>query len=404
MFKITKPKNKLEKVKSSNKFFYSLFAIFIGMLIGIILLTITGQPVLEYIEQLFYRSFGSLSGIGDFIGNLSWILPLGLAMVVSFRVGMFNIGSAGQMLFSGFISYIIAILIGNTLGTFGIVITFFVAIFSGLLVALFIGWLKTKFGINEVISSIMLNWVIFYFVAWGTTNIDFINSGVETLPFHPSFSLGSSMLTDIFGGSTKINWGIIVSIPLVVIIWFIYKFTKFGFKQDILGSNQSVADYIGFSKNKEFLKAMALSGALAGIAAWIYFFGIQNLFPQQRGEINPNLFQGIAVALIGFNTPIGALFSSMFISIFMTSGKYVDSLVSGIPFSFLILATIIIVLAVMQLFIIYRPQDLWFIEDNEELRLKKEKKEREKRRKNQKEEHNILKKQKKELLLKEGEK
>ena len=88
---------KEDKIKTSNKFLYSCGAVFVGLLFGILLLIITGNSVGDYFSNLFNGTFGSLDRFGDFIGTLAWVIPIGLSMVVSFKAGVFNIGSAGQM-------------------------------------------------------------------------------------------------------------------------------------------------------------------------------------------------------------------------------------------------------------------------------------------------------------------
>ncbi len=371
MSKVNNVFEKNNKLKDANKFLFSLVAIIIGIIIGIFLLTITGNSPIDYFTYLFKSSFGSLSSFGNFLGNLAWIIPIGLSMVISFRVGVFNIGSAGQMLFAGFMAYLTAMALGEGFGLFGIIIIAFVAMFCGAFIAWIIGILKTKFRINEVISSIMINWIVFYFVVWGTTSFGGIIEGTGVASYPNEYSLRMEWLTNLFDGSTKINIGIFIAIPLIFIVWFVYKYTKFGYKQDLVGKNPKIAEYLSFSKNREFLKAMLLSGLFAGIAAWIYYFGLQNSFPRQSGEINPDLYQGITIALIGFNSSIGVAFSSLFVSIFMTSGNLADSTVNGLPATSLILASIIIVLAVVQLFIIFKPQENWFKEDEEEIRRKR---------------------------------
>ncbi|BDU67380.1 MAG: sugar ABC transporter permease [Candidatus Tyloplasma litorale] len=356
----SKEKVKNNKLNKSNKALYSIFAIIIGILIGIILLMITGNSFSQYFSELFNNSLGSLSAFGDTLGSLAWIIPLGLCMVVSFRIGVFNIGSAGQMLFSGFIAYLFALEIGDTFGAYGIIFIAMTAIVAGALVAWFIGILKTKLGVNEVISSILINWIVFLFIVWSQTNINSMIDGTGFTHYDTSLSLRTNWLSSAFNDSIYVNAGIFVSIPLLIIFGIIYSKTKFGFKQDVIGNNANVANYIGINKKRQYLKAMILSGALAGVAGWIYIFGTQDSFPKQTGEISGDMYQGITIALIGFNTYTGTLFASFFVSIFMTGGGFADSSVSGLPMTDIILATIILIMAITHFFIIYRPQDKWF--------------------------------------------
>ena len=121
-------------------------------------------------------------------------------------------------------------------------------------------------------------------------------------------------------------------------------------------------------ENSQFSATMILSGALAGFAAWIYYFGGTDSYLnlKQSSQIDGALYQGITVALIGFNTFLGSIGASIFVSFFLTGGDLADSVVNTLPVTDLILATIIVLLAFVQFFIIYRPQDNWFKVDEEE--------------------------------------
>ncbi len=338
-------KNKNEGQISKNKIQIqeSLKAIGSAFLIGLLLIIITGQSseILIFIKSIFTLSFGDLKSFANFLGKLAYMIPLGLSLAVSFRMKIFNIGSAGQAIGGGLAAYIFASNVN--VGDFGFLITILIGVIVGSLLAQLIALLKNYFKIHEVISSIMLNWIIFYILKY------FAVGAGESIILLEGNDLRMDWLSNLFGTSTsfsQINIGIIISIPLIFIFAWLYKNTLWGYKQDLIGNNKNIGDYIGINKKAEITKTMAISGALAGFAGVVYYTGYNVNLPQNSIQDIPAWgFEGITIALIGFNSPIGILFSSILIGLLTFSSDDLDILIGDLNIIDIMIGIMILFLA-----------------------------------------------------------
>ncbi len=340
----------------TNKFFLSIVAIVLGLLTGLLIASFQGFSAVEMMTKWVNTNFGSVVGVGDLLGVMSWVVILGLSLLVSFRAGIFNIGAAGQALAAG----VVSLWIGTTVNAAGVgpFIVILASVATGGAIAYLIGILKTKFKIHEVISSIMINWIIFYI--WQYTSFD-------PATILPGNSLQVSWLTNLFNGSTKISIGIffLLAIPL---LWFVYKYTVFGYKQDILGSNPSAAEYIGMKKDKEMHKTFIISGALAGLSGAFIFIG-QSQPPNVDTaiELPGLLFEGITVSLLAAYNPLAVLFTSFFIGSFINAGDSMASVTGQVPYSTIIMASSIFWIAIFNIFNyvdIKGKIEAWYNKDN----------------------------------------
>jgi ABC-type uncharacterized transport system permease subunit len=332
---------------------YSLLAILLSFLIGIFLMIVAGQShqIAHFFSYMFVMNFGSLPGFANFLGNLGWMIIIGLSLGVAFKSGQFNIGATGQMIFGGALGFIFA---SNVhIGRGGFIFTILISMTAGASVAFLIAFLKTKFNINIVVSSIMFNWIIFYLFKY-LCGTDLSSQGIDF-----NNSLRFDGLTNLFNlsiDSSVLNIGFIIALLLVPLFIFLYKKTTWGYKQSILGKNPSVANYISLNKNWEIIKTFIISGALAGLAGSIYYCGILDRLPSNETllDIPSQGFSGITIALIGFNSPFGILLASILLTLLNT--PYIDGIVGSINISQIISASIIIMLSTVQYFIIYRDK------------------------------------------------
>ncbi len=353
-------KNNKREFKINSKFVISMFSILIGILIGMALMAIVGYNPVYLFESLIQGNFGNLQAFGNLLATTTWLAFLGLSMVVSFRANIFNIGISAQMVGGGLAGYLFAALVDspNKLGMIGSIL---IPVAVGTLIALFIAFLKNKFKVNEVVSSIMINWSIYWVYRYFKNPINapyLFDGGSTTINVAYENSLKMDWLTNLFDGSF-INITIFILILVVPIIWFLYNKTIFGVKQDILGNNANVANYVGINKKAEVYKAMALSGALAGMAGASFYLGANDSLTYVSSDLAPEAFNGITIALIGFNSPIGAMFGAIFVGMFENSKTYL-SVFATREIASLITAVIIWILAFSNYFILQKPQEKFF--------------------------------------------
>jgi len=256
-----------------------------------------------------------------FLGIMAPMLFASLGFIISHKAGLFNIGISGEMLISGFIA---TLLVGySDLGPWlAKPLVLLIGMVVGGIVGAITGFLKYKFNIHEVITSIMFNYIINYVTGF------FINS-YYTNPFTRS-SMPASAASRLTITGLKLN-GINISIPLSIFIAiavaflvnFLLERTVVGLEIKATGLNQDCARYAGINVSKNIIKAMTLSGVLAGLAGVSYYLGYYNtIVPKKLPDIG---YDSIAVSILGNSSPLGAIFASALVTIFQNGSTYVSS-------------------------------------------------------------------------------
>jgi general nucleoside transport system permease protein len=311
-----------------NKAFIPVLAVLLGFVGGAIVMLITGQNPIEAYMALLKGAgfFGDLKRFGDTLLNTTTLILTGLSIAFAFRTGMFNIGAPGQMLMGGFI----AVLIGAkwTLPFYiHVPLAVIGAALSGAAWAFLPGVLKAKFRIHEVVSTIMMNyislWSVYYFVPVlipGSFN-------TESRPINVSASLRIEWLTNLFRGS-YVNSGLFIAIASVLIIWWILEKTTFGYELKAVGFNIFASRYAGMKVNRNMTLSMMISGALAGLAGATYYIGYADNI--KIGMLPSQGYDGIAVALLGLNNPLGVALSA-FLFGFMNAGRLFMQSATEVP-------------------------------------------------------------------------
>lgn len=309
-----------------------VFAILLSLIAGGIIIAAMGKnPFAAYLNLLQGSGFvpkpsyaGHKSMFTDFTNYLSFLTPMifaALAVAVALRAGLFNIGVSGQMLAAGFTATIV---IGYS-GLSGVIakpLVILIGIAAGALVGACIGFLKYRFNINEVVSSIMLNYIIQYIVSF------FINTYFVDPVSRQSKLIGQSArltLVDTVVGDLKMDLplGIILALITVFAVRFFLEKTKTGYEIKAVGYSRSSARYAGIHVGRTMILAMTISGALGGLAGVTYYLGYVGSI-QPRTLVSTG-FDAIAVSLLGNNHPIGIIFSSMLITVIGKGSTYMSS-------------------------------------------------------------------------------
>lgn len=309
-----------------------VISVLIGLIVGGIIIAILGKNPLQAFYNLLQgcglapkASYAGRKGmITDFTSFLDAWTPMifaALAVAVAFRAGLFNIGVSGQMLAAGFIS---TVTIGYSTLSAPIAkpLVILVGIAAGALVGGLIGYLKHKFNINEVVSSIMLNYIIQYIFSF------FINTYyVDPVSRQSKSVSAASRLTfkDVPVGDYKMDipLGIVLAVFTAILIGFLLKRTVLGFEMKAVGFSQTAAKYAGIHVGRNIVTAMTISGALAGLAGVTYYLGY--FASIQPKVLSSTGFDAIAVSLLGNSQPIGILFSSFLIAILDKGSTYMSS-------------------------------------------------------------------------------
>lgn len=264
---------------------------------------------------------GMLTDFFSFLNILAPMLLASLGFIVSYKAGLFNIGISGQMLLSGFLATAIVGYSGLS-AYLAKPLVIVVGIVVGALLGAFIGFLKYKFNIHEVVSTIMLNYIISYLTGF------FINgyyANPLTRAMNPCTDEARLTWTNvqIAGVRCNIPLGMVLALLAVFVVKFIFDKTVFGFELKAVGSNANCAKYAGMKVGNRIVMSLMISGALAGLAGVTYYCGYFNtIVPKTLSSLG---YDGISVALLGNSSPLGAIFASILVTVFQNGSSYMSS-------------------------------------------------------------------------------
>ena len=347
---------KMEKKESVQAVSSSLLSIILGLFIGCVILLIlvfipSGTMKLSLknafdgmqliIAGIFNtgRSSGQLIfefnpvNFGNMLFRATPLILTGLSVAVAFKTGLFNIGAPGQYLMGTAATLIIALSIpSDVVPPFIIWILAFVGgIIAGALWGSVPGLFKSFLNVNEVITCIMMNWIAANVVTMlfdkttGPFRYLLDPSGTKNLAFvfkttHNNVATSKMGLDLIFKGS-QVNGGIIIAILIAVVVYVIINKTTFGYKLRACGSNKNAAKYAGINEKSSTIISMAIAGGLAAAGASLYYLSGNTEFGWETYQTLPAVgFNGIPVALLACNNPLGVIFSASFISLLDVNG------------------------------------------------------------------------------------
>ena len=347
---MTKKKDFLDVV-SENRFIHILLSILLGFLVGALFLAVMGLSVGEAYGRLI-TSVTSLKGFSYVIVYSIPYIVVGLSVAFSFKTGVFNIGAEGQFVVGSMAAAVVGILAGYLPKVLLIPLCFLAAMAAGACWGVIVGFLKTKWGINEVLSMIMFNWIAFYlsnFIAGiPAIHSDGTAEATKNISANASTLLSKDFINSL-GLAPTANWGILVAIVMTVLVWFIIEKTTLGYELKAVGSNKFAAEYGGISVNRSILTALAISGALAGLGGALQLMGMGNrisVFSSQEGFG----FAGIVVALIGCSNPFGVLIAGLFYGALMYGGSKLNLVGAPTQLINVIVGTVVFFIAISIIF------------------------------------------------------
>jgi general nucleoside transport system permease protein len=314
--------------RKSGPFLIAFSAVFLGLLAGGILMAAIGENPFEAYMYMFKGSLMNMERIGNSLATSMTLLFTGLAFAFAYKTGLFNIGCSGQMLMGGLTATIVAhyVFLPSPIYFAVLILS---AIAGGSVWAAIPGYLKAKFNVHEVVSTIMMNWIaywsIYYFIP---AYLKGPSLETESSSIVVSQSLRSSFLTKIFSGSEYVNSSIFIAIIVIILVQYCLKKTTLGYELKAVGANKSCAEYAGINVNRSVVLSMTISGGLAGLAGLAYYTGYS--LNMQIGVMPSQGFDGIAVALLGASTPVGVLLAAIFFGI-LQSGKGFMNAMTNVP-------------------------------------------------------------------------
>ncbi|AIU70427.1 ribose ABC transporter permease [Thermococcus eurythermalis] len=280
----------------------SVLAILIGAFVGALVLWFSGYSPGSAYYWLIKGSLGSADGIAEALSKAAPLILTAITFAIGARTGLFNIGAEGTVYFGAIAAIIVTQHLQNPI--------------AGLLAGLLVGalWtlpaavLKVFRGVHEVISTIMFNWIAFFVVSWLAVSVYYNPKDPNsTLPVPPSARLPLLMK------GTSLSWSFIVAVLTAVIIFIVMWHTKLGYELRTSGQNPRAAEYGGINPRRSAIWSFVIGGMSAGLAGAGLVMGVPPSYAITQGLANVYGygFDGIGVALVGRNHPLGIIFSGI---------------------------------------------------------------------------------------------
>ena len=335
--------------------FLTMIAIVVAFLVGAVFLGVMGYNPITIYTALLEGVFSKPKYLAYSVVYATPLIFVGLAVAFSFRTGVFNIGAEGQFVVGSMAACLVGIFV-DAPAIIHVPLCFLAAAVAGGIWGIIVAYMKTKWGINEVLSMIMFNWIAFYLSNYLVT-IPAIHSegtaeATKNIAESAQILLPQSIRSALAPTS---NYGILIALVLVVIVYLVLEKTTLGYELKAVGFNKNAAEYGGINVNKAVLTAMAISGGLAGMGGAVHLMGMAeriSLFAGQEGFG----FEGISVALIGASNPIGVLFSGLFYGALKYGGSKLNLIQAPSEIVKVITGTIVFFIAISHVFKIARKK------------------------------------------------
>jgi ABC-type uncharacterized transport system permease subunit len=301
----------------------TLISILLGFIVGAIVLLIAGFNPIDGYLAILKGIFSKPKYMSYVVVYSTPLIITGLSVAFAMRTGLFNIGAEGQ--------YIVGAMTAAMAGYYfhlpmvlHVIVCILLAALAAAVWGGLSGWIKARFGVHEVISTIMLNWIALYLSNWAVTIKSFGSQGTgkshviqETARIDLfglwkiteagfEFRRNHAILGDIL--KSPVNIGIIVAILLAVLMWYVLNKTTLGYELRAVGFNPHAAEYAGINVNKSIITSMSIAGGLAGIAGALQVMAVSHRIAK-LAAMEGYGFDGIAVSLIGNNSGIGSVFA-----------------------------------------------------------------------------------------------
>lgn len=284
-----------------------VLSVIFGLFVGAIIMLVGGYDPIAGYAALWEGMVGNPNAMGETLRTMIPLVLAGLSVAFAFRTGLFNIGVEGQLL----VGWLASVWFGYAVSLpsfLHIPLSILVAAIAGGIWGFVPGYLKGKYQVNEVIVTIMMNYIALY-VTYDVIR-KFIYAGDEkSHDIQQSASLSSEWLSSITDGS-RLHWGIAVAIIAAIIMWFLLERTTLGYELKSVGFNRHASQYAGMKVSRNVVLSMTIAGAFAGVAGAMEGLGtFQNM--TAATSFTGIGFDGIAVALLGANNAFGIIFAAL---------------------------------------------------------------------------------------------
>lgn len=319
-----KKQKKRLHIPGLTSFFASLISIGVGLLFGFILLLLLNlQFAGQGFMSLVTAGLKSTDKLAKVLYQAAPLMMTGLSVGFAFKTGLFNIGASGQYTVGAGLALIFAIQFQQPW-----YVCLLIAMIGGAFWGVFPGLFKALFNVNEVITSIMFNWIAMLAVNltisnlpmmlpryWGQAQID----RTANLAIANPTALIPKLGLDELLNSNYMNISILISIAFAVLLWVVLSKTTFGYELKACGFNRNASVYAGINAKRNIVLSMVIAGALSGIGGGLYYLAGTGQYTLLKSLLNMG-FNGIPVALLASSHPLGTIFSTLFVSYIQVGG------------------------------------------------------------------------------------
>lgn len=317
-----------------------VFAALFALLCGFVVIMFTSDEPLAAISSLIIDPVSNLFNIGTILNKAVPLIFTGLALSVVFQSGVFSMGAEGQLYVGGFIGSLAAVYIPGLSPWIHIPVILICAMLGGALYGCIPGFLKTKLHANEIVTTLMLNFVAILTTSYFVNNVfkDPQSGGYARMPYIDP----GSLLGKMFAGFPA-HAGVLIALLAVVIVYLLLYKTKTGYELRLVGKNSHFANYGGIATKKMIVLSISISGALAGLAGIVEVLGVHGTY---KDNFSAGLgFDGIIIALLARNHPVGVLIAALFYA-YIQVGAQTMQVGSDMPREVAVIIQVMLVLLV----------------------------------------------------------
>ena len=285
----------------------TVFTVVLALVVSGVIVQLSGKDAVQAYQFLFNSAFGSARAVANTLLATTPLIFTGLATLVAFRAGVFNVGVEGSLYVGAFAAAWIGFTFIDLPGVVLIPLAFLGGALVGGVWGLIPGYLKARLRVDEIVTTIMLNYVAILFTDYLVTGPFFVPGMANAMSAEVAPQAQLPRLVE----RSQLNLSFLVALGVFVLVAFLLRRTTLGFEVKTVGTNPIFARWIGMPVGRTIIAVMFLSGVIGGLAGAGQALGVHYRFV--GGFSNGLGFDGIVVALLGRNTPIGVLFSALFL-------------------------------------------------------------------------------------------
>ncbi|MEO8878938.1 MAG: ABC transporter permease [Gemmatimonadaceae bacterium] len=302
-----------------------LVALLVSLVAGDLLILAVRQSPGAVYRLMLEGTWGNAYGFGQVLYKTTTLICTGLAVAVGLRAGLFNIGAEGQLAAGGLAAALVGLALpAGTTALFAVPLCTLGALTAGGAVGFVPGVLRAKWGAHEVITTIMLNFIVLAGLSWLISTRLRVPETLHTQAIHAGALPRLSALWSAFHGSAA-NGSLAIELFAALLIWWLLFRTPSGLELRAVGLQPDAAENAGINVGRTWIRALTISGALAGLGGINFVLGYEHYY--EDGFATGAGFLGIAVALVGRSNPLGVVLAALFFATLSQGGLAINALV-----------------------------------------------------------------------------